>query len=775
MNKSIVVNLRFHAPAIAVLMACIITTIIVSLIEQRHVNERAALHASADATRSQRTLQQGIDSYLALNRSLAAHFTALDAAPDDGGEEAFESYMRSTGALRQHRGMSYIGYIRPAKHAVGSAGSRGGPNSHAPDPGFSYPYLFVFPDDARARRAANKDYATIPERWNAIQRARDSGHSVMTAKHMPIAGISNIPVIVLFTPIFDRKLPSSTVEERRIALRGYVYSIFYIGEMIKQVMGKEFHDLFDLEVYDGVVNADNILYDGDLRAHALLGNTGMALAHRAKVDVAGRTWHLLFYPKPVYTQRFDNWNSAAILVLGSVLSAAMGAAMLRWTRRAHTRWNQRTARLQFESVFEAHPAAVYSLDPEGRILNTNSQALTEFKANKADLIGKPFERFIVSEKKGPAREQFDQIRHGNAVSFHSAVIDGAGVQVEISVIMIPVKAGSAVDSILVIVQNITAQKHREWRIQESRNMLQLVIDNIPQRVFWKDTNFTYLGCNKAAAEDAGVANPAEMIGRTDFDLSWSASAPLYRRDDIETLRSGTARINYEERQEREDGSSSWLRTSKIPLTDMEGNTIALLGLYEDITDRKKMENKLRELAHYDTLTGLVNRAFFLNQLERAISDRRHRRMPLALMYFDIDHFKHINDTYGHDTGDVLLRAFAERVMDTIREVDVFARLGGDEFALILEDLPNPEDAERLASKLVHAVRCPFEIGDRSLAVTTSIGITYLEPGMRADELIRRADQAMYSAKRAGRDRFQTASHAAPADGGWQRRPARGGH
>ena len=757
MNSFSLVKLRPHAPAVVVLLGCIILTIMASLLEQRHANERATLNTAADAIQFQRTLQQGINAYLAFNRNVAAHFTTLDAAPDAGGAKAFERYMESADGLRQNPGMSYIGYIRPEKRDTSTAAASTAQDNRNPAQAFSYPYLFVVPDDARARRAAGMDYATIPERWSAIQQARDSGRSVATAKHMPISGRSRMPVIVVFTPVYDRKLPSSTVAERRQAVRGYVYSVYYIGEIVEQVMGKDFKNLFDLEIFDGAVRQENSLYDGDQQAHAVLHTPGMPLAHRGDVAIAGRTWHLLFYPKAVYQARYESWSGAAILLFGFVLSAVLCASMLRWTRRAQARSSLRPAQLAFDTVFEDHPAAAYSIDLEGRILNTNTQASSEFRISKTDLIGKSFDLFIVPHKQQEARERFDQARQGHAVSYNSSVTADGGPAVEVSVIMIPVKAGSEVVSILVIAQNITAQKKREGRLQQARKMLQLVIDSIPQRVFWKDTNFVYLGCNKAAAADAGVAQPKDIVGRTDFDLSWKESAPLYRQDDIETLRSGQARVNYEESQIHADGSSSWLRTSKIPLADMDGNTIALLGLYEDITERKRIEHRLRELAHYDVLTGLANRAFFLSHLERAISTRRRQHAALALMYFDIDHFKTINDSYGHDIGDALLRAFAERVSETVRELDLFARLGGDEFALILEGVPSLAEAEHIGFKLVDAVRRPFNLGERTLSVSTSIGIAFFEAGMAPDELIRRADQAMYIAKRAGRDRFEVAS------------------
>ena len=236
---------------------------------------------------------------------------------------------------------------------------------------------------------------------------------------------------------------------------------------------------------------------------------------------------LLFYPKPVYQARYESWGGAAILLFGFVLSALLCASMLRWTRRAQARSSLRAWHNWHSTpVFESHPAAAYSIHLEGRILNSNAQASSEFRISKTDLIGKPFDLFIVPDKQQEARERFDEARQGHAVSYNSSVTADGGPPVEVSVMTIPMKSGSDVVSVLVIAQNITAQKKREGRLQQARKMLQLVIDSIPQRVFWKDTNFVYLGCNKVAAADAGVAQPKDIIGRTDFDLSWKESAAL---------------------------------------------------------------------------------------------------------------------------------------------------------------------------------------------------------------------------------------------------------
>ncbi len=124
------------------------------------------------------------------------------------------------------------------------------------------------------------------------------------------------------------------------------------------------------------------------------------------------------------------------------------------------------------------------------------------------------------------------------------------------------------------------------------DLLQMVLDNIPQRIFWKNRNSRYLGCNKAFANDAGVKNPKDIIGKNDFDLTWTANAEMYRKDDKEVMETDTPKVNYEEPENMKDGTNLWLRTSKVPLHDSESNVIGLLGTYEDITERRKMEESL---------------------------------------------------------------------------------------------------------------------------------------------------------------------------------------
>lgn len=761
-------NLRDAVPVVAVFLFLCGLTAAIFVWHGRVQREQIASHAGADAKEFRWGLQNGIIAYLHHNRELAGYVAASPSLTLQG----FQSYLDKMSEHKNEAGIRYVGFVprvdraavaafeRQVRREAGDFTARG----RGADPEHIYPYLYVFPRDQRAAAARGLDFAAVPERWEAMQAARDTGQAVATRKHSYMAGVTASPIIVLFTPVYDLALPVSTVGQRRAALRGFVFSIYQIDSMVEQVMGSEFRANFDLEIFDGPVSREHIIYDGDQRAHILFNDRDFDIFHREQIDVAGRKWVAYFFPKQSYFDRFGSWIPPAIIIAGLILSSALAALTALWLRSHRARLLAREQALRFDLVFEDHPSAVYLLDPDRRFINANAQAAREFKVGKQELTGRSIAEFIAPDKQAMASSRFALALGGQSVSFDSAIIDGKGQRNELSVIMMPIRMLDRVSAVLIFAQNITSQKIREWELKESRRMLQRVVNNIPQRVFWKDLSLTYLGCNNAFAQDAGLERPEEVIGKSDFDLAWRANAELYRADDTATLTTGQAKINYEERQDRPDGTVSWLRTSKIPLSNMEGETVALLGLYEDITVRKEMEAQLMDMAHYDGLTKLANRSFFYHHLEQGIAKaRRHGRL-LALMYFDVDHFKQVNDTVGHDAGDALLSEFADRIRASVRETDTAARLGGDEFAVLLDDVRDHAAAESVARKLVGIMQAPFQFGDLTLRVSTSIGLAFLQDGMSADELIQRADQAMYRAKRNGRDRYEIDSRPYMATG-----------
>ncbi|PWF62610.1 diguanylate cyclase [Shewanella sp. BC20] len=197
----------------------------------------------------------------------------------------------------------------------------------------------------------------------------------------------------------------------------------------------------------------------------------------------------------------------------------------------------------------------------------------------------------------------------------------------------------------------------------------------------------------------------------------------------------------------------WLEINQV--IDVKGETSHFVAVFTDITERKKAEEDLRFLASFDTLTGLPNRTLFQDRLNHAISQAHRSNNIVALLFLDLDRFKHINDSMGHHIGDLLLKAVAHRLQNAVREGDTVARLGGDEFTIILEGVAKTKAATLISEKVLKAFQAPFLLDDKSLTISTSIGISlYPNDAEDVDSLIKFADTAMYHAKALGRNNFQ---------------------
>lgn len=206
---------------------------------------------------------------------------------------------------------------------------------------------------------------------------------------------------------------------------------------------------------------------------------------------------------------------------------------------------------------------------------------------------------------------------------------------------------------------------------------------------------------------------------------------------------------------RYDGSEYFEEKTITPLKDDRGEITHYISTGRDISDRILVQERLHRLAHHDVLTELPNRLLFTERLKQAMALARRHRHKVAVMFLDLDRFKVINDTLGHDVGDSVLQALSQRLVATVRTEDTVARLGGDEFAIIVERVACADEPRQIAGKLLRALELPFQLGEREFYVTTSIGISmYPEHGADAQTLIKHADTAMYWAKSQGRNTYQ---------------------
>lgn len=441
------------------------------------------------------------------------------------------------------------------------------------------------------------------------------------------------------------------------------------------------------------------------------------------------------------------------------------------------------------------------------------------------------------------------------------------------------KMVSNINHALDTLESEKARGKAEIELKESYNLLSSIINSLPTRIFWKDKNLTYMGCNSVFANDAGKKSPEEIIGKTDYEMTWKDQAELYNEDDQSVIKANKAKLFFEEPQTTPDGDLIWLRTSKVPLKDSNNETIGIIGIYDDITEQKLIEIELKKktqqlnaiienepacvklinpqgelinmnpagisileadsldevkryplvnyilpkwrnaflelhnkvmqgksatlefevkglkgtkkwlethavpmydeennvnmllgltrditeqklseerilfMANYDPLTQLPNRVNLEEKLQYNISLSERNGLNFALMFLDIDNFKDINDTLGHDTGDKLLIQLSERLQSVLRQEDTLARLGGDEFIILL---PNSSavQAQTVAEKLLYAIHKPLSVEHHKLTVTVSIGISlYPDDGTDKETLYKNADTAMYRSKSNGKNNY----------------------
>lgn len=258
----------------------------------------------------------------------------------------------------------------------------------------------------------------------------------------------------------------------------------------------------------------------------------------------------------------------------------------------------------------------------------------------------------------------------------------------------------------------------------------------------------------------------EIAGYTDEDIAANEAAwrerihPDDRKQvdqDIHAYLDGHTRHYYNEHRVLcRDGSVKWvLARGMIVSRTQDGKPLRMIGTHADITERKNMEERMRQMAHYDPLTELPNRTLITDRLQQAVAKARRDKKNMAVMFLDLDHFKPVNDNLGHDIGDLLLKQVARRLQSCIRASDTVARIGGDEFIVLLPSIEQEQDATVVAKKMLQLLSQPFTVAEHVVSISCSIGIAvYPEHGDDEKLLLINADIAMYHAKKAGRCDFQ---------------------
>jgi diguanylate cyclase (GGDEF)-like protein/PAS domain S-box-containing protein len=305
------------------------------------------------------------------------------------------------------------------------------------------------------------------------------------------------------------------------------------------------------------------------------------------------------------------------------------------------------------------------------------------------------------------------------------------------------------------VQDVTLAALNQLALKESEERFRTIADYTYGWEYWQGLQGELLYISPSCRDITGYS-------REEFCSNKNLLYDIILPEDRAIMDSHVMNIHHEDagsldyRIMRKDGGICWIAHGCRAVYSKDGRFLGRRASNRDITDRKNAEAQVQQLAYFDTLTGLPNRRMLLDRLDQALSQAKRHERALAVMFLDLDNFKKINDTLGHDAGDELLKEVAVRLKTCVRSGDTVARQGGDEFIIVLAEITEPGDAARVAEKILVVLAAPVLVAEQALQATTSIGIAVYPVNGTDDvrEILKKADKAMYEAKVAGRNGYR---------------------
>ncbi|GMT39509.1 MAG: hypothetical protein IEMM0001_0244 [bacterium] len=420
------------------------------------------------------------------------------------------------------------------------------------------------------------------------------------------------------------------------------------------------------------------------------------------------------------------------------------------TERKQAEEMLRASEQELSAILNSLQDAYYRVDSEGRIIRASPpvQKLLGYTPEQllgtmlADLYVEPQRREIFLrqlEEQGGVIENYEtQLQHK----------DGFSVWVSTNAHYIRDKRGSPIG-----VEGIARDISKLKAAEDLNSRFGRILDNSSNEIYVFDADTLYFTqVNRGACQNLGYSKQ-ELKGLTPVDLK-----PDYTWEDFTELlqplyRSEKKQIVLQTRHQRKDGTLYPIEV-RLQLSQQESPPV-FVAFIQDISVRIKNEKQLQYLAHYDALTNLPNRVLFTDRLDQSLARARWHEYAVAVLFLDLDRFKIINDTLGHNVGDQALQALSERLNGCVHEGDTVARLGGDEFAIVLEDIASADDVAHTARKILDALSQPSRLDKYEFIITTSIGISLFPiDGENTQTLLKHADIAMYRAKDEGRNTYQ---------------------
>jgi diguanylate cyclase (GGDEF)-like protein/PAS domain S-box-containing protein len=426
--------------------------------------------------------------------------------------------------------------------------------------------------------------------------------------------------------------------------------------------------------------------------------------------------------------------------------------------------NSLDSSLWLESIVESSDDAIIGKNIEGRIISWNVGAERIYGYTAQEMVGQSMLILVPTDRPDEVPQILAKIKKGERVAhFETKRVRKDGIIIDISKSISPIKnKNGKIIGASTIARDITESKRIQSEIISKTEELEKTVQKLrlAERIFIAANDGILVTDIQGVIQ---MANPSflvasgykleELLSFTPRILRSGRHDDVFYQEMWKTLIKN-GQWSGEIWNKRKDGKlyPEWLSISAIYGDD--GVITMYSAIYRDLSERLEYEEKIRHQASHDALTGLPNRLYFQDYLDKGLSLAKRNHKSLATFFLDIDGFKKINDTLGHDVGDLLLQAVAQRLLSVVRVSDSVTRMGGDEFTIILSEVNHKEDASVVADKVLEVIRRPFFINEHTITITTSIGISlYPNNGQDIQTLMKQADIAMYVTKNSGKNNY----------------------
>jgi diguanylate cyclase (GGDEF)-like protein/PAS domain S-box-containing protein len=424
------------------------------------------------------------------------------------------------------------------------------------------------------------------------------------------------------------------------------------------------------------------------------------------------------------------------------------------TKRKEAEKKLRKARKMFAGLFNSSPEATLYHDKEGHIININPRFTELFGYTPEEMIGRKIDEGMIYPE--------NKIEEGERLTKNGLTFKGIseyetirkkkdGTLIPVIISAAPVIVDKKPQGTIALYKDITERKKSEEALRQSQQEFASVFNSSPEALVYVDENANIVNINPRFTELFGYT--LEEIKGKNIDSGIIHPSSKLKEGERLTKGSFEGYLNYETIRKKKDGTLFPVSLSVSNIT-IDGKLTGGVATYVDITGRKKLEEELEKLAHFDNLTGSCNRGYGMGLLEQQIKLTNRKKHPLLLVYIDIDRFKYINDTFGHEEGDKVLKEVVKLFKSNLREIDIICRMGGDEFLLIFPE-SSLNDAPLIRERLSKNLEKLNQSLNKPYKISFSIGLSYCNPSrpLSIEELIKIADENMYEEKKKKKEGF----------------------